>query len=678
MAKFYSTGLPNLLLFLEVLILFLSVSISLFKIFPFLSHGFPEISQTQLQILRRKSPKNNQIIIAGRDWKWRCPPRGLTSESYILCESFSENGICFYGNQCVEAHGEEELIEWKERFEYRKIKLQKARDKELYGKSYTEQLLEKWTQASSPEKIMKEKLEFVEETCSNELITTVSSKVSKRDWTFVLKSKRLLKAVALLQDAHRTHFTIKQVFPAEPKITASGQYEGNKVVEAELTSDQEWVANNAESSKFTEPNDSGNVPLLEHRVKIVFSTDIYGTFRQSVVFDFGVEPILVKHLCIDVVPVTEYDKIQEIKNEILLSANERWNESNATIIPYTQSYTSYNIHNTYGDAEKENELLERYQCPNSTTFVLTQSTITEKKFTKNNYRSRMHELLYIEEIARYEQIARFNLATSLKVTNNFVLSPNGMATSTAKYSHSGELFAILELSQDISEDTSAGRLILNNCSSVYMSPSSVPKKKDEKVSVYEAIIEDKSKNVIYLKLSADTVKTLNLKNDDEIKVDIQFQPNRLTYCEWHLAVDKIVDFKIIFPETYIDPDIPWNPKRQWDMTLDQKLNSKQREAVLTITSPLNVQLPPILLIGPFGTGKTYTLAQIIKQLLHQSEARILICTHSNSAADLYIKEYLHPWVEEGIEGARPLRVYYHKRWVATVNSVVQKVSFFCR
>jgi hypothetical protein len=99
---------------------------------------------------------------------------------------------------------------------------------------------------------------------------------------------------------------------------------------------------------------------------------------------------------------------------------------------------------------------------------------------------------------------------------------------------------------------------------------------------------------------------------------------------------------------------------------------------LTITSPLNVQLPPILLIGPFGTGKTYTLAQIIKQLLHQSEARILICTHSNSAADLYIKEYLHPWVEEGIEGARPLRVYYHKRWVATVNSVVQKVSFFCR
>lgn len=213
-------------------------------------------------------------------------------------------------------------------------------------------------------------------------------------------------------------------------------------------------------------------------------------------------------------------------------------------------------------------------------------------------------------------------------------------------------------------------MILNNCNSLYL--SSADQKSDDKPHVYEALIEDKSKNIIYLKLSADTVKELGLKHEEEMKVEIQFQPNRLTYCEWHMAVDKITDYKIIFPDTLIGPDIPWNPKRQWDVTLDQKLNSKQREAVLTITSPLNIKLPPVLLIGPFGTGKTFTLAQIIKQLLSQRESRILICTHSNSAADLYIREYLHPWVESGIPDAKPLRVYYHKRWVATVNSTVQK------
>lgn len=55
-----------------------------------------------------------------------------------------ENGSCHYGNQCVEAHGNDELHEWQERFEYRKMRMQRACEKELFGKSFTEQLLEKW------------------------------------------------------------------------------------------------------------------------------------------------------------------------------------------------------------------------------------------------------------------------------------------------------------------------------------------------------------------------------------------------------------------------------------------------------------------------------------------------------------------------------------------------------
>lgn len=82
----------------------------------------------------------------------------------------------------------------------------------------------------------------------------------------------------------------------------------------------------------------------------------------------------------------------------------------------------------------------------------------------------------------------------------------------------------------------------------------------------------------------------------------------------------------------------------------------------------------IIFVGPFGTGKTYTLAQAIKQTLLQDNTRILVCTHSNSAADLYIKDYLHPYVEDGHTEAKPLRIYYHKRWVSTVHSTVQKVK----
>lgn len=158
-----------------------------------------------------------------------------------------------------------------------------------------------------------------------------------------------------------------------------------------------------------------------------------------------------------------------------------------------------------------------------------------------------------------------------------------------------------------------------------------------------------------------------------IEVEIQFQLNRIPYCEWHYTLDKMPNFKLIFPETYLEPSIPWSPIRQWSRSLDSRLNLKQKEAIVAITTPLNVQLPPILVIGPFGTGKTFTLAQAVKELIKDPTNRILLCTHSNSAADLYIKDYFDSWVEEGNENARPLRIYYQKRWVSTVNPVVQKV-----
>lgn len=602
----------------------------------------------------------------GREWRWRPPPRGFTTDTYGLCDSWNATNYCRYGAQCVEAHGSDELIEWKERFEYRKLKMQKACEKELYGKSYTEQLLDKWIQATTPDKIMKEKLEGVDDSCTAALVTTVSSKVSKREWTFILKTRKNLRAVALLQDTHRTHFVIKQVLPGESKINKKGR-ENLKLNEPELTSDQEWSVALGEN---TEPTD--NSAILEHRVKVQFSTDIYGTFRQAVVFDLGTEPVLVKHLCVDVVPVGDADKIKEIRKEMTMSTVERWDTCNSNIVPFNSPvYPGLATPHAPGDGETERILLNAYPAPRADTFTLTQGTVIERCLTKANYKSRMHELLYVEELARLERVAKYNVTCRLRVAPSYLLAPSGMAASTAKYAHAGELFALLSLSKDISEDTSAGRLILNNCTTVLLGAPASPTETSKR-KVYEALIEDKGKNMVYLRLPSVAVTNLGLIADTEYNAEVQFQLNRLTYCEWHYAVDKITDYSLLFPDISPEPNIPWTPHRQWSETLDSRLNSKQKEAVVAITTPTNIPLPPILLIGPFGTGKTYTLAQAIKQLLLQSDSRILICTHSNSAADLYIKDYLHPWFEGGLQEAKPLRIYYHKRWVATVNQVVQK------
>ena len=69
----------------------------------------------------------------------------------------------------------------------------------------------------------------------------------------------------------------------------------------------------------------------------------------------------------------------------------------------------------------------------------------------------------------------------------------------------------------------------------------------------------------------------------------------------------------------------------------ERLNPKQREAVRAITAPLELALAPVIILGPYGTGKTFTLGRAIEQLLLTGDNRVLVCTHSNSAADLYIK-----------------------------------------
>lgn len=132
------------------------------------------------------------------------------------------------------------------------------------------------------------------------------------------------------------------------------------------------------------------------------------------------------------------------------------------------------------------------------------------------------------------------------------------------------------------------------------------KSSDDKRTVHEAQIEDKGKNVIYLRLSANTVTGLGLKADTNVKFDVQFQLNRIPYCEWHYAIDHIADFKIIFPDTFLEPIIPWSPKQQWVEIIDKKLNVKQREAVIAITTPTNISLPPILIIGLYN--KKYVIS----------------------------------------------------------------------
>ncbi|XP_075418227.1 putative helicase with zinc finger domain isoform X1 [Tenrec ecaudatus] len=580
-------------------------------------------------------------------WHFRPPPRGITSsEEYTLCKRFLEQGICRYGAQCTSAHSQEELAEWQGRYASRVIKLkQQNENRQLSGSCYMETLIEKWMSSLSPEKVLSECVEGVKVEHHPGLSVTVSTKRSHQTWTFALTCKpaRMLYRVALLYDAHRPHFSIVAISAGDSTTQVSQDVPENC---------QEWIGGKMAQN---------GLDHYVYKVGIAFNTEIFGTFRQTIVFDFGSEPVLMQRVMIDAASTEDLEYLMHARQQLLTTA-KRWDSSSKTIIDFEPHETT--------DLEKS--LLIRYQIPLSADQLFTQSVL-DKSLTKNNYQSRLHDLLYIEEIAQYKEVSKFNLKVQLQILASFMLTG---VSGGAKYAQNGQLFGRFKLTKTLSEDTLAGRLVMTKVNAVYLLP--VPKEKlvqtqGTKEKVFEATIEEKTKDYIFLRISRECCEELNLRPDCDIQVELQFQLNRLPLCEMHYALDRIKDNGVLFPDITLTPTIPWSPNRQWDEQLDPRLNAKQKEAVLAITTPLSIQLPPVLIIGPYGTGKTFTLAQAVKHILQQQDtSRILICTHSNSAADLYIKDYLHPYVEAGNPQARPLRVYFRNRWVKTVHPVVHQ------
>lgn len=587
---------------------------------------------------RSDEHKKNITSDEGHSWKYRPPPRGLVAEDYTLCQKYTANGRCPYADKCIEAHSNEELEEWRERFKFKRQQLQMAKDKHLHGNTYPEQLMEKLMTAEYPKSVMVANVDYAKVIVNSDLKVNMISKKCTHAWTFTITSKICILRVVLLDEAVSNYFYISSI-SVGPKKTQKYQNLENHC--------QEWK----------NPEITINRPgEYVYRVKVVFKTDIYGTFRETLVFDFGSEPVLSRDMHVESAPVTDTEKVL---SEIRLSQQGRWLLDQVSVVEYKQKAP---------EDQKSIDLLKKYALPGLNKFKFSEHLMHSP--TKENYRLWMHQMLYVEELSQIDKISKFNITTSLQLVNRFLLMPGSL--SAAKFAQDGELFARMKLEDDLSVDSVAGRLILKSTNLVWLAPhkpgsknNALPKK------VYEAVIEDRGKNFIFLRLSSECVEELELTCDQEFSVEVQFQLNRLHFCEMHHAVDALSTLDIVFPPTESLlklPEVDWT----WKEDVGEKTNENQKDAIMKCAAYSHMALPPLLIVGPFGTGKTYTLAQCAKHVLLESNTRILICTHSNSAADIYIKEFLHPYVMEGNLDARPLRVYYRHRWIQTVSETVLK------
>lgn len=150
----------------------------------------------------------------------------------------------------------------------------------------------------------------------------------------------------------------------------------------------------------------------------------------------------------------------------------------------------------------------------------------------------------------------------------------------------------------------------------------------------QGVIHRVEADEVYLKFSQE----FHQYHWDEHLYNIQFTYNRINMRRLYWAVDEAMNLEttILFPSL--------NPNRRQIQTIrfvpiTRVLNEEQIFAVQMILGCRGVS--PYVIHGPPGTGKTMIIAEAILQLYtSRRNARILVCTPSNSAADHILQKLL--------------------------------------
>ena len=145
-----------------------------------------------------------------------------------------------------------------------------------------------------------------------EAVVRFTCRNSSSVWGFSLTADRLLRGVSLLGVENLQHFTLCDV--TSSGLTGNTAHSSNNQ-ECVMDSDQQEQeegrkgTNEAENKTREEPeikisrrteeelemeNKKGKPRVYKYTMKLKFHTKIFGTFKQTIVFDFGKRPFLSK------------------------------------------------------------------------------------------------------------------------------------------------------------------------------------------------------------------------------------------------------------------------------------------------------------------------------------------------------------------------------------------------
>ncbi|KAF8771015.1 RNA helicase Mov10l1 like protein [Argiope bruennichi] len=400
--------------------------------------------------------------------------------------------------------------------------------------------------------------------------------------------------------------------------------------------------------------DSSSVDITIH-----CRTEAIGQHEDFLLFEFT-DCIIKRN-----VTVTVVDPLQHILNPsapFSLANKKRQNQldcENLLIIPGRRPYKPVSqFSNKLPPSLIPKPLLKAVQNRQDLTLVVPS---LYKELTMHNYVSKFSTLLHLEEIQVRYDMKKFDL-------------------SEAILQRKGE-FLSLEV-----EGLAEGRPSLIIGDKAILVP---PYQKSS--FAFEGCIHEVHQNAVLLKFS----DSFHTSYDGE-SYDVRFELNRTNFRRLHQCVHHVSEnheyaifpSKLILEEPLVDLGLLPIQKRmnnnkrqkyqakpsdvavlQWK---NNKLNWKQKEAVMRILECRCRPLPYII-FGPPGTGKTVTLVEAVLQVYENiPESRIIICTPSNSAADLVAQRIIE---SDLIDISEMVRLNSYQR---SVDSIPEFIRPYCQ
>ncbi|KAM6120774.1 LOW QUALITY PROTEIN: 3'-5' exoribonuclease HELZ2 [Phoenicopterus ruber ruber] len=554
------------------------------------------------------SAEHMQMLSADTFVQWEYRTPPFGLTKFLLC---SRAEVCEMGNSCTKAHSQE-LQEWIQRVKIAaKKKMQALKDGLL---SYQDRLIAEYRTCSNEVLIMSEHVEGVRVVCEQPLHVQSEDRRMKYRWEFRVHSQMPLQHAALLK--------------REPGV--SFYFSGNG-----LSRGLQYIRGEQVATLPSSPPTA--------LVEVCVECCALGVFEQWVVFDFGRRPVLIQKIKVKVGRQDTPQLVPGSRESSRCVNFLQWDRGNRIIVP--------SVPRTSEDVD----LLAKYKPPALALDYQREGGATVP-ITRLNYRERMHSFLFREEEAEQALIAKLSLRVLISLTPTLQSLSMGM-----KIALPGELFAEVPTPYNLSPDTDEGYLLSRSVPTAFLA---LDPPVDNRV--YEVSVEHKAttEKTIWLQIPKRCCSELNFKQNTFQKVEIQFQIDQL-FRQWHQAVDRLLDEKLVLPDV-ASCSVPCS------LGSPQRGNSKQKLAIsFNGQATSSRQVPPLLIYGPFGTGKTFTLAMATMEILRQQNTRVLICTHTNSAADIYIREYFHTYVTNGHPSAVPLRIISTDRPINLTDPITQ-------